>query len=100
AYPRASMDGLHLRRQDAILTDALTEGARTPCVIVGPRHLEHPTHRGDAPDELVRADEHEPHRAPLAKKAVAFFRISRSSRKRSFSRLSWRTCSSRDSTRP
>src|SRR5262249_38878482 len=100
ALPDLALDVANLLRQDAIGTDPIAERPRTPCVVAGPRHLQHPTHRPHVPDAGMRLDEGESHRRSLAKKAVAFFKISRSSRSRSFSRLSCRTCSSSESTRP
>src|SRR5688500_1862140 len=85
--------------QPAVLPDPLRERARPPGVVAGPRHLQHPTQRGDVEDAGVRADEHEPHRASLAKKAVAFFKMSRSSASRAFSWRSRRFSSSSESTR-
>ena len=93
--PRTAVAPLHLPLnladllgQDAIGFHAIAQRPRTPGVVTGPRHLQHPAHRGHAPDAGMRLDKGESHRLSLAKKAVAFFRISRSSRSRSFSRLS------------
>src|SRR6185437_15759558 len=94
------LDVLNLLREELIGLHALAERSRTPRVVAGPRHLQHPAHRGDVPDAGVRLDKGESHRRSLAKKAVAFFRISRSSRSRSFSLARRRTCSSSESTRP
>src|SRR5687768_9866705 len=77
--PPARVDRPNAGGQDQVGLHSLRERLRTPLVEPGPRHLEHPTHRGDVKDPLVRTDEHESHRASLAKKAVAFFSISRSS---------------------
>src|SRR3954466_5549179 len=101
-HPGTAVAPLRLRVDDAnpgeerlVLFHPLGERAGTPCVVPGPRHLQHPTHRGDVKDAGVRLDELEPHRSSLAKKAVAFFKMSRSSLSRSFSRRSRRFSSSR-----
>jgi hypothetical protein len=67
------------RRQDTIRLHALRQQQRTPLLESGPRHLEHSTHRDDVKDARVRVDEHESRRASLAKKAVVFLRMLRSS---------------------
>jgi hypothetical protein len=65
-----------------------------------PLHLRHPAPHRDVPDAGVRLDKGESHRGSLAKKAVAFLRISRCSRSRSLSMLIRRTCSLSESTSP
>src|SRR4051812_18247804 len=100
-HPGTAVAPVRLRVDDAnpgeerlVLFHPLGERAGTPCVVPGPRHLQHPTHRGDVKDASVRLDELKPHRSSLAKKAVAFFKMSRSSLRRSFSRRSRRFSSS------
>jgi hypothetical protein len=73
----ARMDRSNPHGEYDIGLHALAERLRTPFVEPGPRHPEHPTHRHDVKDPLVRADEQKPHRASLAKKAVAFVRFFR-----------------------
>ncbi len=56
-----------------------------PSVIAAPRDLEHPTQNPHWTKRLLHTDEGEPHRLSLAKKAVAFRRISFSIRSSEFS---------------
>src|SRR5215831_12538527 len=105
ADPRRAIALLHLplnladpRREHVICLHAFTERPIAPRIVAGLRHLQHSAHRRDVPNAGVRLDERESHRASLAKKAVAFFRISRSSRRRSFSARRRRFSSSRVGT--
>ena len=75
-----------LRREPGILLSSLRGFTATPSVVAGTRNLENSTRDSDRPDRLLRVDELVPHEFSLAKKAVAFFSISRSSRRRLFSR--------------
>ncbi len=72
--------------EPGILLSSLRGFTATPSVVAGTRNLENSTRDSDRPDRLLRVDELVPHEFSLAKKAVAFFSISRSSRRRLFSR--------------
>ena len=77
--------------------------ARLPGVKPGPAHAQDPAHDRDRVLGLLRRDEPEdPHRVSLslAKKAAAFFRISRSSARIRFSRRSRRNSSRSSVVRP
>src|SRR5665213_2861520 len=65
-----------------------------PRIVAGLLHLQHATHRRHVELGRVDRDERESHRTLLAKKAVAFPRMSRSSRNTAFSRRSRRISSS------
>src|SRR5216683_2348356 len=60
----------------------------TPGVVSRARDFEYPAHQRHRIAGLLPCDKSESHSLSLAKKAVAFFRISRSSRSRRFSRRS------------
>src|SRR5216684_2566335 len=60
--------------------------APVPGVEARARHLERPAQQPDRDGGLLHGDEREPHAFSLAKKAVAFFRMSRSIRSVRFSR--------------
>src|SRR5206468_5496332 len=85
ALSHLTLNLANLFRQYSIILHTITQRPRTPRIVSGPRHLQYPAHRRDVKDASVRLDERKSHRASLAKKAVAFFSISRSSRSRSFS---------------
>ena len=65
-----------------------------PRIVPGLRHREHPAHGRDVELRGVVQDERESHRACLEKKAVAFPKMSRSSRSTVFSRRNRRISSS------
>ncbi len=98
--PAAGMDRLHTRRQVRIGLRASRQWPPTPRVVPARGDAEHAGHRGDTETSLIRT--HEPVDLPgpvsRANQAVAFARISRSSRRRRFSRRSRRS-SSRSSVR-
>src|SRR5262249_39629714 len=85
------VDGGDLHGQAGFLRDPGRDGALLGCVEAGPRDAQHATERGDRVDGLPRLDERELQAWSLAKKAAAFFRMSRSIRSVRFSR---RNCSS------
>ena len=67
----------------------------TPSIAEKKGVAQNTTHEGDWPGLLLLIDESIPHGFSLAKKAVAFFRISRSIRNRRFSdSSSWIRCCS------
>src|SRR5579863_8950894 len=69
-------------RQGSILTSSPRYRPPAPGIEPGPRDRQHPAHQRYGETGLLRFDESESHALSLAKKAVAFFRISRSIRKR------------------
>src|SRR5215469_14151687 len=82
------MDRGYLERQGLILKRAWRRRPLAPGIVSRARDLQHPAHQRHRITGLLRCDKSESHSLSLAKKAVAFFRISRSSRSRRFSRLS------------
>src|SRR5208283_273361 len=89
--PRAAalrVDRRHLQRQALVLTGTCRRRSPMPGVVSRARDFKHPAQQRHRVAGLLRRDEREPHWFSLAKKAVAFFRISRSIRNRWFSRLS------------
>src|SRR5256885_15054168 len=82
------VDRGHLECQTLILKCVCCGRLLAPGVVSGAGDLEYPAHQPHRIAGLLRCDKSESHSLSLAKKAVAFFRISRSSRSRWFSRLS------------
>src|SRR5580692_1575572 len=82
------MDGLDLHQQGVAALLLLAGGSRTPGVVALSRDAEGAAHDGDGPIVLVLVDEGEDHSTSLAKKAVAFFKMSHSIWSRLFSALS------------
>src|SRR5918993_3150297 len=79
----------HMGEQHQVLSLAPRRGAALPGEVAALAHLEDLAQALDGELLFRRIDEPEPHRLPsLAKKAVAFFRMSRSWRSTSFSRRS------------
>src|SRR5580704_12350462 len=78
----------HCQSQPLIFLGMLRGRPFIPGVVSCARDLEHPAHQRHRVAGLLRCDKSESHSLSLAKKAVAFFRISRSSRSRRFSRRS------------
>src|SRR6516165_9095081 len=74
--------------QPLIFLDMLGGRSFRPSVVSCARDLEHPAHQRHRIVGLLPCDKSESHSLSLAKKAVAFFKISRSSRSRRFSRRS------------
>src|SRR5258705_4285639 len=85
------VDGGNLRRHPGIPRDPQLHPAALGGVEAGAGHPQHPTQHRDGEGRLLRLDERELHAWSLAKKAAAFFRMSRSIRSVRFSR---RNCSS------
>ena len=81
-------------RELCVGCDACTRRPVDPCIIASLRHHEYPAHRRDVVRRCVDQDERESHCGLLAKKAVAFPRMSRSSRTRASSRRNRRISSS------
>src|SRR5579863_5275777 len=77
-----------LQRQALVLASMRRRRPLAPGVVTRARNVQHPAHQCHRVAGLLRRDKREPHWFSLAKKAVAFFRISRSIRNRWFSRLS------------
>src|SRR5262252_7351684 len=96
ALPALGMDRRDLEAQPFVRLRPGRHRARLPGVEARPRHLERPAQQPDREAGLLRGDEREPHACSFAKKAVAFFRMSRSIRSVRFSRRS-RPSSSRSS---
>ena len=71
--------GLHQDLQSAIVTGMRRFRATVPGVEAAARHAQTATENGDRMLGPLRRDEGKPHRLCFAKKAAAFFRISRSS---------------------
>src|SRR5947199_1407136 len=82
------VDRGHLECQTLILKCVCCGRPLAPGVVSRARDFEYPAHQRHRIAGLLRCDKSESHSLSLAKKAVAFFRISRSSRSRWFSRLS------------
>src|SRR4028118_1935056 len=79
-----TVDYLDLLRENGIEAAPLRRRTASPGVVAGARYLEHPAQLRDRVPCLLCLDEaKDAHRVPssLAKKAAAFFRISRSSRR-------------------
>uniref|UniRef100_E6PDF6 Uncharacterized protein n=1 Tax=mine drainage metagenome TaxID=410659 RepID=E6PDF6_9ZZZZ len=74
--------------------------AAEPRVVSTLRCLENAAHRADREFFSIRLDERVFQRDSLAKKVTAFFKMSRSSVRRAFSRCSFRICSSCDVSFP
>src|SRR6266850_2022124 len=88
SFARFEMNTADVFEQDAILQDPPAGLTSEPGVKPASRHLQqfaHPVHREMT---VVLFDEHEPQLDSLAKKATAFFKMSRSSLTLSSSRLS------------
>src|SRR5271168_4789079 len=82
------VDRGHLQPQALVLTPTLRRRPFAPGVVARARDLQHPAQQRHRVPGLLRRDQRESHWFSLAKKAVAFFRISRSIGSRWFSRLS------------
>src|SRR5207244_12419061 len=72
------VDGLDLDQQGIAALLLVAQRALSPGVVAGDRDLQHVTQHGHGPLIAARLDEAELHSASLAKKAVAFFKMSRS----------------------
>src|SRR5688572_17415090 len=72
------VDRGHLQGQPTVLSHTSRLGSCLPGVKAGPRNAQRPAKGGDGETGLLRLDERKPHAWSLAKKAAAFFRISRS----------------------
>src|SRR3989449_590815 len=96
ALPRLRVDRGDLETQPFVRPRARRRRARLPGVEARTRHLERAAEHPHREDGLLRGDEPESHGFSFAKKAVAFFRMSRSIRSVRFSRRS-RPSSSRSS---
>src|SRR5207237_10472498 len=86
--PTLSMDGGDLHGQPLIDVGPRRRRPRLPRIAPRPGDPEHLAQRRHGEAGLLRRDEGELHSLSLAKKAVAFFRMSRSIRRRLFSRRS------------
>lgn len=82
------LDGLDLYQQSIAALLLLAVGSRTPGVVTLRRDTKSAAHRADRPIVQVLVDEGEDHSTSLAKKAVAFFKMSHSIWSRLFSALS------------
>src|SRR5438105_7888808 len=80
------VDRGHLECQTLILKCVCCGRPLAPGVVSRARNFEYPAHQRHRVAGLLPCDKSESHSLSLAKKAVAFFRISRSSRSRRFSR--------------
>src|ERR1700739_4895020 len=69
-------------RQGSILTSSSRYRPPAPGIETSPRYHQYPTHQRHRETGPLRRDKGESHALSLAKKAVAFFRISRSIRRR------------------
>src|SRR5215831_2534858 len=96
AVPALGMDRGDLQPQPRVRLRTWRRGTRLPRIETGARDLEYATQHPHREAGLLRGDEPEPHGFSFAKKAVAFFRMSRSMRSVRFSRRS-RPSSSRSS---
>src|SRR3989441_7372626 len=96
ALPSLRVDRGDLETQPFVRPRARRRRARLPRVEARARHLERAAEHPHREDGLLRGDEPESHGCSFAKKAVAFFRMSRSIRSVRFSRRS-RPSSSRSS---
>ena len=90
---RLLMNATYLSQQNPIGRGPTALLSPAPGIVATTRYLQQPTQQGHRIQGLLRRDKPIPHVDSLAKKAVAFFNTSRSMRKRSFSRRSWRTSS-------
>src|SRR3989449_7298058 len=86
ALPALGMDRRDLEAQPVVRPRPGRRRARLPGVEARARHLERPAQQPDRHGGLLRGDEREPHAFSFAKKAAAFFRMSRSIRSVRFSR--------------
>src|SRR5262249_56000803 len=86
ALPTLSMDRRDGQPQSFVRLLARGGRARPPRVEASPRDLERPAQQPHGERGLLRGDEREPHGFSFAKKAVAFFKMSRSMRSVRFSR--------------
>src|SRR4029077_11626395 len=86
ATARRLVAGPNMREEPLILLRACTERTTAPGVIAAPGHREHATQDLHGIRGLLRLNEAIPHPDSLAKKATAFFRMSRSMRSCSTSR--------------
>src|SRR6185437_149437 len=92
--PAPLMNRRDVRRELVVMHRTRARRPLHPRVVPGLRHPEYATHRADRVLDGVGLDEREFHRAPLAKKAVAFPKMSRSSRSCATSRRNRRISSS------
>ncbi|BAQ68694.1 hypothetical protein NHU_01536 [Rhodovulum sulfidophilum] len=93
-YPATVIPSLLLQRRLAlVLQRPLRKGFALPSIKAAGMNQKHPAHGPDRKDQPVLSNERIPHRDSLAKYAVAFFRISRSSVTRARSRFSRRISS-------
>src|ERR1044072_5838163 len=81
----ANEAGAHLRQDGVIITRAPAGRPREPSLKARAGNVQDRAHPGDRPDGSMLGNEREPHSASRAKKAVAFFRMSRSARSRTTS---------------
>src|ERR1019366_1450211 len=81
------VDGRDLQGELLIVGGVIVRPARQPHVVDAPRDLQDPAEDTDRRQGLLRRDAREPHVLSLAKKAAAFFNISRSRRSVLTSRL-------------
>src|ERR1700735_3958330 len=84
------------RAETCVFEGMQRRASGAPCVVAALGNTQHATQRRNAVLGLLRPDERESHRFSLAKKAAAFFNISRSSLRTRFS-LRSRESSSRSS---
>src|SRR5688572_15697204 len=80
------MDDAQLGRQLRIVVRARGRRTIAPGVVAAPSHPQRAAQDAHGKDGLLRVDEGKPYSLCLAKKAVAFFRMSRSMRSSRFSR--------------
>src|SRR5262249_54031720 len=100
AAPGLGVDLLDLAGQGVPALLPCGRRAAQPGVVAGGGGLERLAHQADGPLILVGFDEAEGHVGLLAKNAAAFFRISRSARRRLFSARRRRSSSSWGLRRP
>src|SRR5262245_3589031 len=89
ALPALGVDRRDLKAQPGVGLRAWPRRPRLPGVESGARHVKSATEQPHWEGGLLPGDEGEPHAFSFAKKAVAFFRMSRSIRRVRTSRQSW-----------
>src|SRR6185295_6426212 len=90
----AAVDAFDLEAEPPILSPPRGLSPMPPRIETATRHLQDRAKNSHGKERLLRGDERKPHSFSLAKKAAAFFRMSRSICSRRLSRRS-RTSSSR-----
>jgi hypothetical protein len=94
AFLDLGMDGTDLHQESITALLLFAGGPRAPGVEARGGNPEGVTQQANGPDVLVLLDEGKDQRTSLAKKAVAFVKMSRSICRRLFSVRSWRSSAS------